>query len=71
MSHTIYTWTVSHPEHSVVTVTAESRYHAVLAAAQEWGIRGRLGLHAECSAERGEAVIPLSPELDEEDERDG
>ncbi len=71
VSATIYNWTVTHPEHGSIEVTAVNRYYAVQAAAQDWGISSKLSLHAECEVERGEAVLSAAPELDAEDERDG
>ena len=68
---TIYNWTVTHPEHGTIEVTAINRYYAVSAAAQDWGIKEKLSLHAECLVQRGEAVVPQSPELDAEDEYHG
>ena len=71
VSATIYNWTVTHPEHGSIEVTAVNRYYAVMAAAQDWGISSKLSLHAECSVERGEAVMSPSPELDAEDYDNG
>lgn len=71
VSATIYNWTVAHPEHGSIEVTAINRFYAVLAAAQDWGISSKLSLHAECEVDRGETVLSAVPELDAEDERDG
>ena len=67
MQSEIHYWTVRHPKYGCTSVTAVNRYFAVLSAAQEWGIKARLSLHAECDVERGDAVIPASPELEAED----
>ena len=67
VSATIYNWTVTHPEHGSIEVTAINRYYAVQAAAQDWGVSGKLSLYAECNVEQGGPVMTPTPELDAED----
>lgn len=67
VSATIYNWTVTHPEHGSIEVTAINRYYAVQAAAQDWGVSGKLSLYAECNVEQGGPVMTSTPELDAED----
>ena len=71
VAFTIYRWTVTHPKHGSIEVTAINRWFAVKAAAQDWGLSEKLSLFAECDVERGEAVMSDSPELDEEDNANG
>lgn len=64
MTMKIYNWTVSHPEHGTINVTAINRFYAVKAAAQDWGINEKLMLFAECDVEQGSLVMSV-PEDDD------